>query len=370
MVPSLRLRDRVRPWHLLDLAAFLFGAGGSLERTLSVGRTLSPAGVAAITPFDAVVAVAGGLLAILLAVYTTLELIGFTAVQEFSALSSAFGALVSGNLTLITVVLSINQLVLSQALGGIGGLESNVENVSDYRERIRRETAKEVAPEEPDAFLELLLNSIRSEANRLRQATASEPGDLRDDVETVTERLVDHVDHVLELLDRPNTGVFSALASTLSTNYARELNALRRIEVRYEGELPSDATDALEDVTRRIKDVDIVRQYFKTMYIQEELSRLSRALLYVGVPSVLSGLGLLQMFVATDAGAFDPILLSVFVPVFVTIGAAPLAVLFAFVLRLSTVAERTVAVTPFTTPTQEHQPELKPAIDDAYAGED
>lgn len=295
--------------------------------------------------------VAGGLLAILLAVYTTLELIGFTAVQEFSALSSAFGALVSGNLTLITVVLSINQLVLSQALGGIGGLESNVENVSDYRERIRRETAKEVAPEEPDAFLELLLNSIRSEANRLRQATASEPGDLRDDVETVTERLVDHVDHVLELLDRPNTGVFSALASTLSTNYARELNALRRIEVRYEGELPSDATDALEDVTRRIKDVDIVRQYFKTMYIQEELSYFSRLLLYVGVPAeFITVATLIAMSKSGSTLSGLPVTLPILAPVVVTVAFAPLALLFSFALRVATVAQNTVSPTQFTTP--------------------
>jgi hypothetical protein len=40
-------------------------------------------------------------------------------------------------------------------------------------------------------------------------------------------------------------------------------------------------------------------------------------------------------------------------PVLVGVSIAPLAVLLSFILRLSVVAERTVAVTPFTTSTQE-----------------
>jgi hypothetical protein len=70
MVPSLRLRGRFRPWYLLDVAAFLFGAGGSLERTLAGELTRSPAAIGAITPFDVVVAVASGLLAVVVLRFT------------------------------------------------------------------------------------------------------------------------------------------------------------------------------------------------------------------------------------------------------------------------------------------------------------
>jgi hypothetical protein len=296
--------------------------------------------------------VAGLLLAVLLVAYTTLELVGFTAVQEFGALSAAFGALVSGNITLITVVLSINQLVLSRALGGVGTLERNIEAVSDFRERVRQETGQEVTPEEPAAFLKLLLESTREETERLRDAAVAIGNEeLQADVNRVTDRLTDHIRHVLDLLDQPDTGVFGALAATLSTNYARELNAVRRIEVRYADQLSEEASKSLDTITRRIKDVDIARQYFKTMYIQEELSYFSRLLLYVGVPAeFFTVAALIAMSQSGSTLSGFPISLPMLAPVVVTIAFTPLAMLFSFVLRVATVAQNTVSPAQFTTP--------------------
>jgi len=296
--------------------------------------------------------VAGGLLAVLLVSYTALELVGFTAVQEFGALSTAFGALVSGNITLITVVLSINQLVLSRALGGVGAIEGDIEEVSDYRERVRQETGQEVTPEEPAAFLELLLRSTRDEANQLQSATvAIGDEDLQADVDEATDRLTDHIRHVLNLLDQPDTGVFGALAATLSTNYARELNAVRQIEVRYADQLSEEASEALDNITRRIKDVDIARQYFKTMYVQEELSYFSRLLLYVGIPAeFLTVAALIAMSQSGSTLSGLPLTLPLIAPVIVTVAFTPLAMLFSFVLRVATVAQNTVSPAQFTTP--------------------
>lgn len=295
--------------------------------------------------------VTGGLLAVILISYTALELVGFTAVQEFSALSTAFGALVSGNITLITVVLSINQLVLSRALGGVGALENNIQEVSEYRERVRRETGQEMTSEEPAAFLALLLRDIRTETTRVQSAVADGDQPLRADVEAVTDRLDDHVGHVLDLLDRPNTGVFGAVAATLSTNYARELNALRQIQVRYEEQLSEQAAGTLDNITRRIKDVDIARQYFKAIYIQEELSYFSRLLLYVGVPAeFITVAALIAMSQSGSTLSGLPITLSTIAPVVVTVAFAPLAMLFSFVLRVATVAQNTVSPAQFMTP--------------------
>jgi len=296
--------------------------------------------------------VAGGLLAVLLAAYTALQLVGFTAVQEFGALSTAFGALVSGNLTLITVVLSINQLVLSRALGGVGVLEGDIEDVSAYRERVRREIGREVAPEEPAPFLELLLESVHDEADRLREA-AADIGDeeLQADVNEVHNRLDDHISHILDLLDRPDTGVFEAVSATLATNYARELNAVRRIEVRYAEQLSEEASGALENITRQIKDINIARQYFKTMYIQEELSYFSRLLLYVGIPAeFLTVAALVAMSQSGGVLSGFPLTLPVVAPVIITVAFVPLAMLFSFVIRVATVAQNTISPAQFTTP--------------------
>jgi len=92
--------------------------------------------------------------------------------------------------------------------------------------------------------------------------------------------------------------------------------------------------------------------------------------LYVGGPTILFGVALLQLFVATETTVVATGAFSLLVPAFATVGVAPLALLFAFVLRLSTVSERTVAVTPFTTPTQEQQPDLKADAADQPANEE
>ena len=42
-------------------------------------------------------------------------------------------------------------------------------------------------------------------------------------------------------------------------------------------------------------------------------------------------------------------------PMLVLVGLVPLAILFAFVLRIAVVTRRTTAITPFTTPEQESQ---------------
>jgi hypothetical protein len=296
--------------------------------------------------------VAGGLLVVLLVSYSALEVVGFTAVQKFGALSSTFGAFVSGNITLITVVLSINQLVLSRELGGVGALESKIEEVSSFRERVRTETGQEVTPEDPAAFLEMLLQETRTDIDELRRMTeSSDEPDLRDELDELTGRLTDHIDHVLGLLDRPDTGVFGALAATLSTNYARELNAVRRIQVRYEDQLSEEAAETLADITRRIKDVDIARQYFKTMYIQAELSYFSRLLLYVGIPAQFVTVATL-IAMSKSGGTLSglPLTLPILAPIVVTVAFAPLAMLFSFVLRVATVAQNTVSPAQFTTP--------------------
>ena len=162
-----------------------------------------------------------------------------------------------------------------------------------------------------------------------------------------------HVDHIAEVLEHSQGGIFSALAVTLETNYSHELNEADRLQTVYGDELTSAVHKSFDELTQGLQQVDVARQYFKSIYMQSELARLSRILLYVGVLSVGSALLMLLVY----AGATEPPVgagyLTVFVPVVVILGFSPLAVLFAFMLRIAMVAQRTVAITPFTTPSQE-----------------
>lgn len=156
-----------------------------------------------------------------------------------------------------------------------------------------------------------------------------------------------------ELFQTSDASTFTVLSATLTTNYAREIHHLRQIRDQFGGRLPERVFGSINDLIDRLQDIDIARQYFKTLYLQEELSVLSRLRFYVGLPSVgLVAVGLYMLTASNGASVPRPDL-AIIVPAITTIGLLPLIVLFAFVLRLATVTQRTAATLPFTTPSQE-----------------
>ena len=173
-----------------------------------------------------------------------------------------FGGLISGNRTLITVVVSINQLLLSRELSTPGELDSQIEGLVDYREDVERASGR-LAPVEPQGFLRLLFDSTRREAQRLGGlAVPSVSPDHRARIDGVVEEITDHIDRVDSLLERSDADIFSVLSVTLTTNYARQIHRTREIR----DDLGEELTDPLDEATERpigaLRDVDIARQYF------------------------------------------------------------------------------------------------------------
>lgn len=81
---------------------------------------------------------------------------------------------------------------------------------------------------------------------------------------------------------------------------------------------------------------------FRTVFIESEVSELSRYLLYVGLPVQLSAV--LVMLLYTVPGPEPPLpvgTLSVLVPAVLTAGFAPFLVLASYAVRLTVVARRT-----------------------------
>lgn len=298
------------------------------------------------------------LTAVLLAVFAVcvvaLQYTSVVIVTDTTQMLYLFQALVGGNMTLVTIVLSINQLVLSRELKTPRELHDQIETVIDYRNSVSETTGASAPPPTPADFLSVLLDGTRDTAHRLGDTvTDTDHAELVADVDDLVSKITGHIDHISDVLDRSQGGVFSALAVTLETNYSHQLNEAFRIKMEYTDELSSTTKETLDDLTQNLKQVDIARQYFKSIYIQSELARLSKILLFVGVPAIGSALLLLLVYASTPEPLATTGYLKIAVPVVVILGFLPLAVLFSFLLRIATVAEHTVAITPFTTPTQE-----------------
>ena len=328
-------------------------AGGEIETTETDGPYAAATTWLFLTGNRLVVA-AGfllGLLALLVVAEWTLGVVDST---RPASLFYVFGGFIGGNFTLITIVISINQLVVSQQIGGPGELRDQIKATNDYREEVEESVDVPVAPVTPTEFLHLLLRSTAEAVESVREESKNvTDGEPMQRLLEATDEIYDHVGHVESLLAHPNVDVFQALTASLDTNYSEEMYRLRKLRSRHYQQYPEDVVECLDDIVVRLQQIDVARQYLKTIYIQDELSRLSRNLLYVGIPAVLVSALVLRMFASPRTAPLSSTQLIVYIPAAVTVAIAPLGVLFAYVVRLSTVAQRTVAITPFTTTTQE-----------------
>lgn len=275
---------------------------------------------------------------------------GTISVRSTTNLVYLFQGLAGGNFTLLTIVLSINQLVLSREFGSPGDLEDRIDDASAFRNHTRETARKHSMPVTPSGFLLALFDGMQATARRLGDTVEPLDNDhLVDDVNDLTSELTASTDRIKARTDASHGGIFSALIAALERDLAPQLNEIQRLQTAYEPDISPSAEKAFDDLTRSLKQIDVARQYFKSIYVQSHLARLSRILLYVGVPAVGSAL-LLTMVYGGVAGASEiPTVLPGIVPIVVILGFSPLAILMSFVLRFATIAQRTVAITPFTT---------------------
>lgn len=278
---------------------------------------------------------------------------GLAPLRSHRATLYVFSGLITGNLTIITVVVSINQLLLSRELRTPPQLESEIDGMVDYRQDIE-DAAARIAPVEPLGFLRLLFETTRQRAQRLGGLSANEADeDLAADVDRVVTEITRSADRVDALLQTSDVGTFQVLSTTLNTNYARDINQLRRIKSTHADRMPDHVADAVDGLVELLQQIDIARQYLKSVYLQQELAKLSRLLFYTGLPSVVVVTAALLTFTAPNGPALPQSLVEPLVSAVITVGLVPLAVLASFILRSATVAERTAAIIPFTTPAQE-----------------
>lgn len=253
-----------------------------------------------------------------------------------------FASLVGGNLTLITVVIAINQLVLSRELRTPRALTEEIDASIRFRDEVAVGSDPRAMAESPSPFLDNVLGRLADAIEGL----GSTVGDVNDpalerEVSTVTARLQGKVGDMRPLLRERDVDLFTALSTILRRNLAPEYNRCRWLEHVHGSTLGADCVVALAVVQRRIVHLEIARHYVKTIYVQVELAQLSRRLLYVGllalVTSVLA-IVTVSSVVAAPAALFW---------LAVTVSFAPFAYLLASILRVATVAQRTAAFVPF-----------------------
>ena len=298
----------------------------------------------------------GIVLAIVYGVLVGLSQIGLTPLRVIVASSNGtfwiFSAFIGAIITGTSIVVTINQLVLSQELGAVGDQRERMEEAMKFRRDTEDKLEEDVTPPEPAGFLYELVDGIEDEATDFESAVAGDT-DLSDELQ---ERIRDYADDVIgnartvkENLEDAQFGTFEVIWNALAFNYSRKIYDARRIRADHGEVLSDEADEEIDEMITVLQLFGPAREHFKTLYFQWELINLSRALLYVAVPA-LTVMGLMLMYV--DANALSGTTLGVDNLVWLTsagfvVGIAPFVIFIVYILRIATVAKRTLAMGPF-----------------------
>jgi len=270
-----------------------------------------------------------------------------------------FQALVTATITGVTLVVSINSLVLSQELGTLADQRDRIEGAMSFRSDLEDTLAIGVAPSTPAAFLGELLDVVETRGVELSEATESAGMDTGE-LSGYAANLRQHATAVSFDLEDSQFGTFSVVSAVLNFNYSWKIHEARRLRAVLDeaGEQPAGVE---AESTRKVREsldaiVDILtlfgaaREHIKTLYFQWELVDLSRAMLYSAVPAIVVAVtillfnGALSTFSASTLGITHYVWL---VALATSIALSPFAILLSFVLRIGTVAQRTLSIGPF-----------------------
>ena len=274
-----------------------------------------------------------------------------TAVNSGDPIETLFQALTTAIITGVTLVVSLNQLVLSQELGPLGDQRERMDGTEQFRQDVASSLDVPAAPPEPSAFLRALVDGTGTRARRLGELV----GQCADDeacerVGSYADSLATNADAVSSALDGEQFGTFGVVSAALNFNYSWKIYEARRLRGEYDGVLDDETLEALEALVETLRFFGPAREHVKTLYFQWELVNLSRGILLSAVPALAVSIsGILYL---SDPGSVTGSVLGVDALIWVVAAAAtvslvPFMVLFASVLRIATVAKRTLSIGPF-----------------------
>lgn len=294
-------------------------------------------------------AVATALLAVVALTIWAAVTTGFAPMHAETPILFMLFALISGNFVLITIVVSLNQFVLSRHLESPDEIRRRMEDVLEYRREVGEATHQDVLPITPAGFLMVLLDNIAALGRELDRRSGETTDEyVQDLLWELSREIRTHTALVTNLLEGAGQDIPAALFATLNADYASYLYVVYHLKAHDAEELDTETAALLTQLIRSFEQVDVARRFFKTIFIQTELAALSRRLLYLGLPVQLVTVLLMLAFTTPVGQTAAPVVRTVVVPAVFVAGFAPTVLLTAYILRFSVVAERTAAMYPFT----------------------
>ena len=272
-----------------------------------------------------------------------------TSIAQGGSAKSIFRAYTSALITGVTVVVTISQLVLSQETGPLGDQRNRMSGAMDFRDDVEEVFGK-TSPPEPHEFLRLLVETARERAEELDELVSDiEDDDLREHYEQFVDSIIGNAEVVSDELEDSQFGDYDVVRSALDFNYGIKIFRGRKLRDDHADSLDEEEREAIDDVLNVLEFFGPAREHIKTLYFQWAIVDLSRSILYITIAALGVAAGL---FIYLDAGSFPGATLGIdnLVWVFsagIAFATSPFLLLAAYILRIATIAKRTLAIGPF-----------------------
>ena len=269
---------------------------------------------------------------------------------ETAAVQSILAALMSGIILLVSIVVSINSIILSHDITAISTQEDRIEGTIEFRREVGRIAEADETPTDPSSFLLVMTGAIHERADALQDADGDVDEEFANDIRKCVESISETATDLEDSLHRVYGGEFRSLWLGLGTDYGPMMNRMRDFASTYKEELSEREEKQFNDLIHLFELFATGKQYFKTLYYNNEIPDLSRTLLVASLPAIIITA---WAILAIDANIFPdfwilglPPLLT-FVGFIFTIALSPFIILTAYMLRVATVTRRTAAMGPF-----------------------
>ncbi|WP_202613829.1 hypothetical protein [Halostella pelagica] len=287
----------------------------------------------------------------LVTIGTVWELEMQTLVDETRAVQTLFNTLLGGIILFVSVVLSINTAVISDEFGPLETKQSHVEESIEFQTELEG-MGTGISPAGFGDFYLFVLETLDEEADTLRREAKSilDEGD-RGDVVAIAEDVQEEVALIEERIQSSDRSLSAVVVAGLDYDYARHINAVRRLRATRGDRFPEPVRQTLDDLISVLTIFASGREYFTTLYYKREVRALSGDLLVLSLPVIVFTSFVL---LAIDAGLFPSFTVFdiqrrlLYVSIAFVVALSPYVLLSAYMVRILTVSKHSLDPGGFT----------------------
>ena len=270
-------------------------------------------------------------------------------IRSKDTIETMFSTMISVIVTGATLVVTISQLVLSQENGPLGDQRKRMSDAMDFR-TYTKDLLGGVVPADPSTFLRALVEETERRAEVIdRMVAENDDGEFEDQVTEFIDSIHGNAQAVEDQLDGASFGTFDVLFAALNFNYSWKIYQVERLTADFEDQLDDDLRTAFDDLRTALAMFGPAREHVKTLYFEWALVDLSQYIVYAAVPALIIAGGMLGIVGAETFGPTRFLGLPVVtwvVGVAFTITLIPFLIFISYILRVATVAKRTLAIGP------------------------